>query len=575
MEMTIKLEKPDSKTSAVARDLDNITFMDHSIEVPRKTTGEISDVLKDTEHECDIDHWKYKKNRKTQSSTCGHVFILHCDVDGLAADVILRTKYSTHIEANFSVNDCESDLKNPKTRVFESFIRRNEENESHHLKNTVQMINSFFEKARKCVSHSEYQRSKPLFGLSIFGDKSSTNDCCSVFSEGEIIDVIVPMMYNYANEFKADIALCTLSQTIFNVMQVKRWTRCPFIKGPFWMLSTELKNKAQKLADLALTDSLSIFFGAGISFCSGLPSWNSLLRQLAKKAEFSVDDQHSLLELNYLDQATIIEEKMGAENIRLAVKDLISVTGRFTPVHAILSELGLRCATTNYDELFENAARTSEGKVMARLPWDSRKLSESDNYDRKYITKLHGCVSHPHSIVLTRKDYMRYRENREALRGIVHDMLLTSHIVFIGFSMTDDNLHIIIDDARKCLDGNFIGEGSAKGAFGTILSMTENKMFSNLWKQDFNVTSFGKSWNESPAWIHDAFVDCVGSIVTREKSHLSFVLDPRFENLLTSTELTFKKCLSPLEHFLKTETVKESPAWSSIEKILKKMGANV
>lgn len=548
--------------------------MGDSIEVPRTQTRVLSDMLKKSEHEYENDFNKCKK-RKTQRSGCGHVFILHCDVDGLAADVILRTNTSTHTVSDVSVKYCGRDLKNPKTRVFESTIQQDEKHESHQLENTIIMINSFFKEATKLISHSEYERSKPLFGLPIFTNESLRNNNCTVFSEGKIIDRIVPMIYKYANEFEVDIALCALSETAFNVMQVKRWTLCPFIEGPFWMLSTELKEKAKKLAELALIDSLSIFFGAGISFSSGLPSWNGLLRKLAKKAGFSDEDQNSLLELHCLDQSTIIEEKMGAENMRLAVKDLVSVTGRFTPVHAILCELGIRCATTNYDELFENAARHSKDKSIARLPWDSRKVSASERSNRKYITKLHGCVSHPNSIVLTRKDYLRYRENREALRGIVHDMLLTSHIVFIGFSMTDDNLHIIIDDARKCLEEKFIGEGSDTGAFGTILSMTENRMFSNLWKQDFNVTSFGKSWDDSPAWHHDAFIDCIGSILTREKSLVSFVLDPKFENLLTSTELTFKRSLAPLQQLVEEKNIKESPAWASIEKLLRKMGANI
>ena len=69
-------------------------------------------------------------------------------------------------------------------------------------------------------------------------------------------------------------------------------------------------------------------------------------------------------------------------------------------------------------------------------------------------------------------------------------MFLTSEILFVGFSMTDDNVHKIIDDVRKVTytDGN-----PPESKLGTSLKMTENKMFTHLWDKDFHVHSFGKT----------------------------------------------------------------------------------
>ena len=44
-----------------------------------------------------------------------------------------------------------------------------------------------------------------------------------------------------------------------------------------------------------------------------------------------------------------------------------------------------------------------------RLPWDAPLLGNAEVADAsKKLLKLHGCVTRPQSIVLTRQDYLRY-----------------------------------------------------------------------------------------------------------------------------------------------------------------------
>lgn len=83
-------------------------------------------------------------------------------------------------------------------------------------------------------------------------------------------------------------------------------------------------------------------------------------------------------------------------------------------------------------------------------------------------------------------------------------MLPTSHILFIGFSITDDNLHLIIGEARKCLETK--RGGDPDGESGTILTLKENEMFRQLWDQDLLVMSFGESFADNPAWKLDCYL---------------------------------------------------------------------
>lgn len=365
--------------------------------------------------------------------------------------------------------------------------------------------------------------------------------------------------------------MCTSSKTAYAMLQLRREKLCPFLNGPFWMLSEEMKAKARDLAAKARAGSLSVFFGAGVSYPSGLPSWGGLLEELAVKAGFDEEERKALGDLGYLDRPTLMEERMGRAKFCQTVADLVS-GGKYTPAHAILAELRVTACTTNYDDLFERAAI---GGVVNRLPWDSNAVSEaSKKKETRCVTKLHGCVSHPRTIVLTRKDYLRYGDKKQALRGVVQSMLLTTHVMFVGFSMTDDNLHLIIDESRECLEGK--SGKDPKGVFGTILSLKENEMFRNLWDQDFDVVTCGKTWDDNPAWVHDCFLDCLGNEVAGKKKMAGMILDENFENFLTAEEKTIRELLQPLLDFVKKDKkIKKSPVWGSVEALLEELGANV
>lgn len=489
-----------------------------------------------------------------RSENCGHVFVLHCDSTGLAADALLLAN---------AIPDgpvTEGSQRDGRTRLFNapSLSLASE---------AVTVVTSYLSAAADAVPKSVFGRGKPLFALPLFGAGATDIDD-AITQEGLFVEAILPLLYRAANEHGVDVALCTTSESAYKILQVQRAVLCPFADGPFWMLSPALKKESERLATIAKSGSLSIFFGAGVSFPSGLPSWGGLLKSLAVAGGFTEKEQEALKDLDYLDQPTIIEERMGSVKFREAIAELVG-GGLFTPGHAILSDLQVPTTTTNYDDLFE---RSAQGEVL-RLPWDSGAISERTDGQERSLTKLHGCVSHPESIVLTRKDYMRYGMLRQAVRGLVHEKLLTTHIVFIGFSMTDSNLHLIIDDVRRSLE-NESGE-DPEGTFGTILCMTENDMFRELWDQDFNITAFGKSWADNPAWFHDCFLDSIGAEVAKAKAVSSFVLDPKFVALLSPAELKIKKALLLVMELAKDGDVRGSPAWPILEHVLESFGANI
>ena len=124
--------------------------------------------------------------------------------------------------------------------------------------------------------------------------------------------------------------------------------------------------------------------------------------------------------------------------------------------------------TTNFDELFELAARGA-GAEMAVLPTDVGRVTDrwclkppltltlalplalalaltrtlghrsgaprTRTLTRTRCLKLHGTVSRPDSIVLTRADYASYSKEQAASQGVLQGLLLTQHVLFVGFSI--------------------------------------------------------------------------------------------------------------------------------------------
>jgi len=314
-----------------------------------------------------------------------------------------------------------------------------------------------------------------------------------------------------------------------------------------------------------------------------------------------METRDHLRELGVLDQPTLIEAQMREKGVSFKEQVAECVGhGRFTPAHAIMASMRIPAITTNYDQLYELAAESceenpwggntsahprargrckgravaSEHEVMA-LPYDVHKAIR--NPDHRRLIKMHGCVCSPTSIVLTRSDYMRYEAERTALRGLLHTALMEKELLVLGFSMTDDNVHLIIDQVRKACgfkndfdaEGN---EGDCNLTMGTLITLVENKMFRRLWQDDFEVVSCGQSWQDEPAWIHDCFIDAVCAGRVQKTAWNSFLLDEEFESLLTEPQKKLKAALEPLRALTFDEEVTSSRAWQQVREMLDDFG---
>jgi hypothetical protein len=408
-------------------------------------------------------------------------------------------------------------------------------------------------------SSTESRRAKPLVALPLVG----TGDAGMGHRAGEMAVHIIKALYQAVERQDIDVALVLIHEDSFAAAQS---ARAAFLQNEqrspdqAWAgLNKCMLREAARLAEEARSQRLVLFLGAGVSDGAGLPDWTKFLESLAKD-RFTKEESTGLTAISSsLDRARVIEKKYGSKSeLGKRIAELLSAP-RYSLAHGLLASLPVvEVATTNYDRLFEMASG-DVGKPVAVLPWAHESVSDS----KRWLVKLHGCVDHPDEIVLTREDYIRYRDNRSALIGIVHAMLLTRHLLFVGFSLNDDNFHQIIDDVHKVYERP--STGSAHRHFGTVLQLQEKKMWEALWKEELRFIDFGTEPADPQAKRQaEIFLDYLLYLAT---DAVLPILDPAYEALLSTGDLKLRERLWSLYQSAQDADISRTASWTLLEKI--------
>lgn len=304
--------------------------------------------------------------------------------------------------------------------------------------------------------------------------------------------------------------------------------------------STQTRAAFDRLVDHAKNGSLVAFIGAGTSMAAGLPSWTALLRQLlgelpddaTGRPSLELDD---LLALDYRDLGTLLEKRLGADGLREAIRSAISPPGRRDRIggegepgtgalvsihHQLLASIEhLGAITTNYDTLFETAVRDT-GRSIRSLP------SQDDTKEGRWLLKLHGSVgsdTEARNIVISRQDYLRLDGEHRGLSAIVASTLLTRHLVFVGYSLNDDDFHRIFEEVRETLR-SFAPQSPGSAPLATALT-DPGSIAPELWSDvDFVVQDYRDQ---------EIFLDLLAAEAAAPGRHL---LQKRYNSVFTNEE---------------------------------------
>ena len=210
----------------------------------------------------------------------------------------------------------------------------------------------------------------------------------------------------------------------------------------------------QRMAD---ENRLVVFVGSGVSANSGIPTWGKLIEQFAKelsynkcgqceeyvencanigchkKYNFNRDEYLRIPEYYYNQQREdkyhkFIQETLACEQNANSINDAIF---RIMPHHII---------TTNYDRLLETS-KEANAHLYTLVSKDDDILS---NNNFRYIIKMHGDIEHPKTIVLKESDYINYEQTHVLISTFIKSLLIDHSFLFIGYSLNDYNLNLII-----------------------------------------------------------------------------------------------------------------------------------
>jgi hypothetical protein len=201
-------------------------------------------------------------------------------------------------------------------------------------------------------------------------------------------------------------------------------------------------------------------------------------------------------------------------------------------LHLLIASLPSREAvTTNYDTLFEAAWEAVDGQAPRILP------SDAAPDERRWLLKLHGCIDHPGPIVLSRDDYLRFENEGIALAGIVQAMLLTRHLLFVGYSLSDDNFHRLVHQVRGAIGS---GDRPAESVFGTALTPRAPSLSDDLWRGSVQfVSTAGEDGGDDPRRLA-ILLDRIGALAAAPAAH---VLVDSYAALFTEAQVELARRL--------------------------------
>ncbi|BBZ18629.1 SIR2 family protein [Mycolicibacterium gadium] len=384
-------------------------------------------------------------------------------------------------------------------------------------------------------------------------------------TKGHLASGLVETLSRLAKRHVIDIILVTYGNTPYAAAQ---WARRNYLvranTSDTWPLRDDLITKAEELAQDAIEHQLVLFIGAGVSAGAGVDTWKGLLEGMAEKANFTDKERELLAKKDLRDQATLIESALrdSSDSFKKRVANRIAERKLYSLVHGLLASLPSKEAvTTNFDKLFEDAAAVS-GSGIAVLPRDPRKT------DGRLLLKLHGSVDDHQGMILTRSDYLRMPRQYGALMGLVQGLLMMRKMVFVGYSLSDEDFHELLDEVRAARGDSDDGVGR-----GTVLTLHDDPLERKLWQQDLDTVPMviGENASSDLPWAArqlELFLDLVGYLAT---TSAAFFLDRSYAEL-TKCE---SDLLKPLNELVR-RTADSAPrtVGSQVKEFLTRLGAN-
>lgn len=208
------------------------------------------------------------------------------------------------------------------------------------------------------------------------------------------------------------------------------------------------------ILEASQNNALTFFVGAGVSALSGAPNWKELINEFCDRLgrdKKGVGENFSSDECLQIPQMYYSTTRSKSEYYKI-VQDKLKLSSLVpNNIHYRMLDLNpVSFITTNYDSLLEDSAI----QCCQSFKIVSRDDEVPNIYGDKYILKIHGDIGH-RNIVLKEEDYLNYSEKFKLIETLVKSIFATNTVVFIGYSLNDYNIKLILNWTKALLGGKF------------------------------------------------------------------------------------------------------------------------
>ncbi|WP_418210910.1 SIR2 family NAD-dependent protein deacylase [Bacteroides zhangwenhongii] len=215
-----------------------------------------------------------------------------------------------------------------------------------------------------------------------------------------------------------------------------------------------MANEVERLIRYIRKEDVVFFIGSGFSIKAGAPSVWKLIETLNKVVNTDLTKEASSTLRSITE--TFVEKYGDRQELLTILKDLFSFKPKDTSDQQMLVRIPHihTIFTTNYDTLLEDTYPKEDREVIT----SNTGCAFTSNVP-VHIYKVHGDINtlnDPDRIVITDSDYKEYFTNKqfEFIWKELQNAFVKKHVVFIGYSLGDDNILEIIKTVRDCIGQN-------------------------------------------------------------------------------------------------------------------------
>lgn len=214
----------------------------------------------------------------------------------------------------------------------------------------------------------------------------------------------------------------------------------------------------ERIIEASNSNTLTFFVGAGVSALSGAPNWNQLINEIYTRLslgepqkKYSWEECLSIPQIFYCDLKRKYKKNADSRYYEFLNEQLNTDSLKTNQIHKeIFKFKPASVITTNFDNLLEIASIES-CKIYKSIANDEEVPQIGGD---SFILKIHGDLKHK-NVVLKEDDYLNYNANFKLIDALAKSIFSTNTVVFIGYSLNDYNINLIINWVKVLLGNKF------------------------------------------------------------------------------------------------------------------------